>query len=115
MESTLTFSITCGVDGSEYTPSVLTHLFDTAARHGLADCHVITVVPDHRAGIFRDVPTPAQCDAERAHAQATLVKALAQAFDELQIPRAQRERTWIHVRRGDAAEKIVELAGEAGA
>lgn len=109
------FVITCAVDQSEYAPAVLTHMFDLAGRHGGADCHVVTAVPCHRAGVFRDAPPPAAFEAERAHAQMSLTQTLATVLDDLSIPRAQRDRTWLHVRRGVAAEEIVGLAAEAGA
>lgn len=109
------FTVTCAVDQSEYAPAVLTHMFDFAARHGGADCHVVTVVPCHHAGVFHDAPPPAAYEAERAHAQATLARILAGALDDLSVPRSQRDRTWLHVRRGVPAEEIVGLAAEAGA
>ena len=114
MEPALTYSITCAVDGSEYASAVLVHLFDSASRHGGADCHVVTVVPD-RAGVFRSKRGPDDLEIERVEARAVMVKQIAQAFDDLDVPRAQRDRTWIHVRCGDPAEQIVELAAESGA
>jgi len=109
------FVITCAVDQSEYAPAVLTHMFDLAARHGTADCHVVTAVPMHRVGVFRDAPPPATVEAERAHAQMMLAQTLAMVLDDLSVSREQRDRTWLHVRRGVAAEEIVGLAAEAGA
>jgi nucleotide-binding universal stress UspA family protein len=114
MEPTLTYSIVCAVDASEYASAVLTHLFDTAARHGLADCHVVTVIPD-RSGVFRTARAPDALEHDRVEARAGMVKQLAQVFEDLDVRRAQRDRTWIHVRCGDAPEQIVELAAEAGA
>jgi nucleotide-binding universal stress UspA family protein len=109
------FCITCAVDRSEYAPVVLTHLFDAAVRHGGADCHVVMVVPDHRRGLFHGAATAEELETERGEAQTALARLIAQMVDELAIARAQRDRLWLHVRRGDPAEQIVELAAEAGA
>jgi nucleotide-binding universal stress UspA family protein len=106
------FSITCGIDLSEYSPIVLMHLFDEAGRRGGVDCHVVTVVPD-RSGRLR-APTPSEQDAARLAAKRRLVELVHEAHEDLDVSPAQRAATWLHVRCGIPEQEIIGVASEAG-
>jgi len=106
------FTIVSGVDLSEYSTAVLTHVFDQAVRHGDADVHLVAVVPDG-SGTWRHPPEGEIEAAERA-AKARLVEVVKQALEDLGT-KYDRQRMWLHVRRGIVEEQIVGLAGEAGA
>lgn len=93
------YRIVIALDGSQYSEIVLEHGLDQAARHDAPDLHLLVVVDDED-----------QC--------ASLQDWLAQtALEGLDAFRAGRPdwRTRLHVRVGDPAEEIVNLAAEVDA
>jgi nucleotide-binding universal stress UspA family protein len=93
------YCIVIALDTSEYSYVVLEHALDQASRHDACDLHVVTVVDD---------------DAELAAAKELLA---AIVRDELDAFRAGQPewRTMLHVRCGDAADEITDLAAEVDA
>src|SRR5262245_15575959 len=104
------FRVVCGVDLSEHTPVVLTHMLDQAVRHEGAALHVVTVVPE-RSGIWHH-PTTAELDAMVADARSRLEAAVGEAFEDVG---ARARAPMLHVRVGVPEEEIIGLAAEAGA
>lgn len=90
------FRMVIAVDRSEYAEIVLEHGLDQAARHDSPDVHVLAV---------------AAADAEVDSMQRWLA---ATVLDDLDAFRTTKPgwQTRLHVRVGDAAEEITNLAGE---
>jgi nucleotide-binding universal stress UspA family protein len=87
--------IVVGIDLSEYSPIVLEHAFDQAARHIAPDLHILTVVEDPGADL----------DDTKTRLGALVLPAL-DGFD------CGDWRARIHVRAGRPHEEIVNLAAE---
>jgi nucleotide-binding universal stress UspA family protein len=89
--------IVVGLDLEEYSNIVLEHALDQAARHRAPDLHFLTVID-----------RPADCDVVKPRLAALVLPALEQL-----------DRTaWsvrLHVRAGDPAEEITDLAVEVNA
>jgi nucleotide-binding universal stress UspA family protein len=90
------FRIVIALDDSEYSEIVLEHALDQASRHDAPDLHVLAVVDD------------------RTDATITKTWLATEVLEGLDAFRAGRPdwRTRLHVRRGDPAEEIVNLAAE---
>jgi nucleotide-binding universal stress UspA family protein len=90
------YRIVIALDGSEYAEIVLEHALDQASRHDAPDLHVIAVVD------------------EGADVEPTKVWLARSVLEGLDAFRAGRPhwRTRLHVRGGDAADEIANLAAE---
>ncbi len=92
------FTMIVGVDLTEYAEAVLEHGLDQALRHDEATVRVVTVIPK---------------SSEEDEARGRLVALVRQTFEDA-VPADRRDDLHVvaHVRRGNPAEEIVELAEE---
>ncbi len=93
------FPIVIAVDGSEYSEIVAEHGFDQAARHDTPDLHFVTVVKPKE----RDIEPTKQW----------LSRLVVEGLEAFRNGRDWHAR--IHVRAGEPAEEIANLAEEIGA
>jgi nucleotide-binding universal stress UspA family protein len=93
------FPIVVALDGSEYSEIVAEHAFDQAARHDRPDLHFITVVK------------PKEKDIEPT--KDWLSRVVVEGLETFRDGRDWHAR--IHVRAGDPAEEIANLAEEISA
>lgn len=99
MDTQRRYRIVVALDGSEYSPIVLEHAFDQAARHDGADLHLVTVINN-------------AADADRV--KRWLAQTALEGVDAFSAHRGSW-RTRLHVRVGKADEEIPALAGEVAA
>jgi nucleotide-binding universal stress UspA family protein len=90
------YRIVIALDDSEYSEIVLEHALDQASRHDAPDLHVLFVVDDRT-----DV----------AATKAWLATVVLEGLDAFRAGRSDW-RTRLHVRHGDPAEEIANLAAE---
>lgn len=99
MSTETRFRMVVALDASEYAEIVLEHALDQAARHDAPELHIVTVI---------------DADAPIEEAKLRLSHLVA---DEADTFRGDR-RDWrchLHVRRGEPADEIAQLAGEVAA
>lgn len=92
--TTRPYRILIALDSSEYAEIVVEHALDQAARHDLVDLHFVAVV------------------ASRDRVAEAKVRLAELAFRGLDTVRGTDWRSRLHIRIGDAAEEIADLAGE---
>ena len=99
MQGTRRYRIVVALDGSEYSEIVLENAFDQAARHDQPDLHLVTIV---------------DAEADVAFTKRWLARIALEGLDEFSDHR-DAWRTRLHVRVGEAAAEIANLANEVDA
>jgi len=90
------YRIVIALDDSEYAAIVLEHGLDQASRHDAPDLHVLAVIDDA---------------ADVAATNTRLVTSVLEALDAFRAGKPDW-RTRLHVRQGEPAEEIANLASE---
>src|SRR5512140_2971938 len=94
------YRIVIALDRSEYSEIVLEHAFDQAVRHDAPDLHFLTVIDDRSVDI--------------AAAKQWLTRSVLEGLETFRGDRPDW-RTRLHVRQGQPAAEIANLAAEVAA